>query len=94
MSDVSNPVAVENCPFCQTVINAGAVVCTGCQANYRSKGVGAVSLAFGLFGIMLIGIGAVTVGLMGKVIPVLIGSGFCYLAFRMITKKMWYRRMH
>lgn len=94
MSDVSNAVAVENCPFCQTVINAGAVVCTGCQANYRSKGIGAVSLAFGLFGIMLTGVGAVTEGLMGKVIPILIGGGFCYMAYRMITNKKWYRRMH
>lgn len=94
MSDVSNVVEAENCPFCQTVINAGAVVCTGCQANYRSKGIGAVSLALGLFGVLMIGVGAVTVGFMGKAIPVLIGGGFCYMAFRMITKKMWYRRMH
>lgn len=94
MSDVSNVVEVENCPFCQTIINAGAVVCTGCQANYRSKGIGAVSLAFGIFGLMTVGAGTTLEGFLGKAVSFLIGGGFCYLAFRMITKKMWFRRMY
>lgn len=94
MSDAANAVELEKCPFCQTVINAGAVVCTGCQANYRNKGIGAVSLAFGIFGVMLAGAGTTLEGFSGKVVSFLIGGGFCYLALRMITKKMWFRRMH
>ena len=86
-----------NCPFCQTEIKSGAVVCTGCQANYRNAGWTFGNLAIGFIGAMfaLQGIFGVMRGdTLGAIIGFIIGAAIIFFAGKRAYTTKWFRVMH
>ncbi len=47
---------VQNCPHCQSMVNPGAVVCTGCQAELRRGALGSDRSSAALVGAVLGGL--------------------------------------
>ena len=82
----------EECPFCRTVINAGATVCSSCGANKRGRpGCGcAIALGIGFTGLSAVGLAS------GGDIGLALGAAGAALLlvpfFRSVMRPMWYRR--
>jgi hypothetical protein len=92
---------LENCPFCQTEIKSGAIVCIGCGANSKierdpqKKGTIYALTALGVFGLFygLVGLSMKNLG--GSLMLFMLavgGFGKAYSVFKKNPiKKIWYR---
>lgn len=92
-----------SCPFCGTTINPGAIVCTGCQAEYRRGGIGAFFRGVVLFVIgtmpVLLVFDKIEKGHKSPSIHIILMSIMCILMlatlivpFKWALRKSWYRQ--
>lgn len=86
-----------SCPFCGTTINPGAIVCTGCQANYRARGFdGFPTFMLGLF-VLFPAVGAFGCfsehSTTGSLVFGTVAGVMLYVFVKYISKKFWFRNM-
>ena len=88
------PKSVERCPFCQTEVPDGAIVCRGCGANKRpavdAGRIGCGTLIFVFMGLGLLDtrwwpLGLIIIGLCAALI---------IYAVRANRRPVWVRRLH